>query len=110
MFRAAADSITIKRKLLIRRIVWVIAFLYSSPTFVSGTALAAGAWTSDRRASMRSVLRCIYGINIVAREEPVASAIPLTCVGELCFMRSYPLNCEPIRHALKPQNYRTPSC
>jgi hypothetical protein len=45
---------------------------------VTGTALAAGAWADDRHAKMRSVLRCI---EIVGREEPVASAIPLTFVG-----------------------------
>jgi hypothetical protein len=41
---------------------------------VSGTALAAGAWTEDWRAKMKSVLRCI---KYVVRGEPVASAIPL---------------------------------
>jgi hypothetical protein len=42
---------------------------------VSGTALAAGAWTVNRYPKMLTILRCNL---IVAREKPVASAIPLT--------------------------------
>jgi hypothetical protein len=38
----------------------------------------ASAWITDRCAKMKSMLQCI---KIVAREEPVASAIPLTYVG-----------------------------
>jgi hypothetical protein len=42
---------------------------------VSGTALAAGAWTNGWLAKMLSMLRCMKS---VAREEPVASTMPLT--------------------------------
>jgi hypothetical protein len=38
---------------------------------VSGTALAAGAWTVDRYSNILTILRCIL---VVAREEPLASA------------------------------------